>query len=330
MSKANTGSISDNTLAALVELRPRILLLGIGSLGCYLVANTQQQLAEKGNANASDSQIDYALFHHKAVLLQNKPKLHTFLLADNNAPLEGRLLANGENGDITTLQALLHQYDLVLLCGALGGKSGATLAEVGLLLSPSQVALAFVVTPFNFEGGARLKQASATLQQLEACCNGLLELPNDLLRKALGATTSLDQALDASNCFLTDILHKLLHIMAKPSLINLDMNDLLGLLQERGRIVINWQPLIFPQPLAPQLLTLLQHPLLATTATDTAKAAMLHVEVPEQFELADFEHLHSALQQHLPDNLIVLSGLRITTGLATPEVTLLLAGISPE
>lgn len=329
MSKANTGSNSDMSLAALVELRPRILLLGIGSLGCYLVAKTQQQLAEKDNANASDSQIDYALCHHKSVLLQDKPNLHTFLLADNNTPLAERLLANGENGDITALQALLYQYDLVLLCGALGGKSGATLAEIGLLLSPSQAALAFVVTPFNFEGGARLKQARATLQQLETSCNGLLELSNDLLRKALGAATTLDQALDASNGFLTAMLRQLLHVMAKPSLINLDMNDLLGLLQYRGRIAINWQPLDFTQQLAPQLLTLLQHPLLATAATDTAKAAMLHVEVPDKFELADFEHLHSALQEQLPDNLIMLSGLRITTGISSPEVTLLLTGISP-
>ncbi|MCB5226636.1 hypothetical protein JAO78_007375 [Alishewanella sp. 16-MA] len=328
MSKTNTGNDSENSLAALMELGPRILLLGIGSLGCYLVAKTQQQLVERDNG--IDSRIEYALCHHKAFLLQDKPDVHTFLLADNNAPLAERLLANGEEGNITALQALLFHYDLVLLCGALGGKSGATLAEIGLLLSPCQAALAFVVTPFNFEGGARLKQARATLQQLETCCNGLLELPNDLLRKALGATTTLDLALDASNGFLTAMLRQLLHIMAKPSLINLDMNDLLGLLRYRGRIAINWQPLDFSQPLAAQVLTLLQHPLLVITATDTAKTAMLHVEVPEHFELEAFEQLHSLLQQHLPDNLIMLSGLRITTGLATPEVTLLLTGISPE
>lgn len=329
MSKANTSSNNDNSLAALTELGPRILLLGIGSLGCYLVAKTQQQLAKKDQANASDSPIDYALCHHKAALLQEKPDLHTFLLADNRSPLAERLLLNGDEGNITALQTLLHQYDLVLLCGALGGKSGATLAEIGLLLNPSQAALAFVVTPFNFEGGARLKQTRTTLQQLATCCNGLLELPNDLLRKALGASTTLDQALDASNAFLTSMLLQLLHIMVKPSLINLDMNDLLGLLQYRGRIAINWQPLDFTQPLASQLLTLLQHPLLAKTATDTAKAAMLHVEVPENFELANFEFLHQTLQTHLPGNTLILSGLRITPNMQQAEVSILLTGIQP-
>lgn len=323
------------------SLSPRILILGVGSLGCYLVAQTQQQL---GTTDPAYAQISFALFHHKAALLNDKANTHTFLLAKNTypksasakpgIPLSENLASNGPDSDINALALLIQEHDLVLLCGALGGDSGEILAEISLLAKKTQKEplnqqslLAFVVSPFHFEGGARLKRARATVQQLETSCNGLLELPNDLLREALGAQTRLDQALDASNAFLEKMLKQLLHVMAKPSLINLDLHDLLALLQQPGRMAINWQQLNLDRPLPPQLTLLLKHPLLAKTATDTAQAAMLHLEVPEHFALEQFELLHQHLLAQLPDNTLMLSGLRITPDIKQAELTLLLTGI---
>lgn len=325
------------------SLLPRILILGVGSLGCYLVAKTQQQL---GAADPAYAQLSFALCHHKAALLQDKANTRTFLLSKrthtksdlvkSNIPLRHHLAGNGPDSDIDALAKLIQDHDLVLLCGALGGDSGEILAEISLLANKQQqeplnqqALLAFVVSPFNFEGGARQQRARATVQQLETSCNGLLELPNDLLREALGGQTRLEQALDASNAFLEKMLKQLLHIMAKPSLINLDLRDLLALLQQPGRIAINWQMLDLDQPLVSQLTLLLKHPLLAKTATDTAQAAMLHLEVPENFALEQFEFLHQHLQAQLPDNTLMLSGLRITPGIKQAELTLLLTGIQP-
>lgn len=318
---------------------PCILVLGVGSLGCYLVAKAQQQLGETGPAYA---QLSFALCHHKAALLQDKPNNHTFLLTPNTKSASTKetlaelLASNAPESNSEALAALIKAHDLVLLCGALGGVSGAILAEISLLANKQQAGvtsqtalLAFVVSPFSFEGGARAQQARATMQQLETSCNGLVELPNDLLRKALGGQTRLEEALDASNAFLEKMLKQLLHIMAKPSLINLDLHDLLALLQLPGRMAINWQQLELNQPLAPQLTLLLQHPLLAKTATDTAKAAMLHLEVPQHFALEQFEFLHQHLQTQLPDNTLMLSGLGITPDIKQAELTLLLTGIQP-
>lgn len=337
---------SRNNLQPESNLSPRILVLGVGSLGCYLVAKAQQQL---GAGDPAYAQLAFALCHHKAALLQDKANTHTFLLNKSAKPTStketlGELLAsNGLDSNSAALAALLKAHDFVLLCGALGGASGTVLAEISLLANkqPNKATaqatngslqtalLAFVVSPFSFEGGARAQQARATVQQLESSCNGLVELPNDLLRKALGAQTRLEDALDASNAFLAKMLKQLLHIMAKPSLINLDLRDLLALLQQPGRMAINWQQLDLHQPLAPQLTLLLQHPLLAKTATDRAKAAMLHLEVPEDFALEQFEFLHQHLQAQLPDNTLMLSGLRITPDIQQAELTLLLTGIQP-
>lgn len=90
-----------------MQLKSRILLLGVGSLGCYLVAKVQQQLTEALSDTDRDSQIYYALCHDKAVLLQDKTNLHTFLVAKNNAVLAERLLANGEEGNVIALQVLI-------------------------------------------------------------------------------------------------------------------------------------------------------------------------------------------------------------------------------
>lgn len=307
-----------DSLQKLAATHPRILVLGVGSLGCYLVAKAQ--LA------GLPAQVEFALLHQKQALLLGKPSVHTFLLQGAEADLCSQLSSD----DYDRLQTLLLDMDLVILCSALGGHSGEILVELASLMQFQQSVLAFVVTPFHFEGGARQQRALATLQQLENHCSSVLELPNDVLRKAVGGKTALHIALDASNVFLHQLLSQLLNILAEPSLINLDVSDFKHVLKHPGRMVVGWLAMDFARPLGPQLEQLLQQPLLAQFPLQTARAGMVHLEVSADFEMGAFYDLHAALQQRLPQNGLLLSGLRIHPQQAQPRITLCLTGVNKE
>ena len=289
-----------------------VLLLGVGSLGCYLVAKTQQ--AEL------PVPVRYALMHHKAALLQNRADTLCFHLNETSGPLQQRLT---EEDYLAVQQAIAHA-DVVVLCAALGGASGALLAELAEL--KAQDTLAFVITPFSFEGGARLKQAKATLQQLENQCSSILELPNDLLRQALGGHTALHQALDASNVFLHQALQQLLGLMIEPGLIHLDIIHFKTMLSHRGRMLIGWHQLDPNQPLSPQVASLLQQPLLAQANVKTAKAAMLYVQAPDNLATDTYCQLHTELQRLLPNIDLMLTGVQLHTD-SNLQITLCLTGI---
>ena len=302
-----------DSLDDLANSRVSILLLGVGSLGCYLVAKTQQ--AEL------PAPVHYGLMHRKAALLQNKADMHCFMLQEAQGPLKQRL----SDEDYQAVQDAILQADVVVLCAALGGASGNVLAELAQLKSHDT--MAFVVTPFSFEGGARLQQAKATMQQLETRCSAILELPNDLLRKALGGKTALHQALDASNVFLHQLLHQLLGVLVEPGLINLDVSDFKYLLSHQGRMLIGWHELDPKQPLSPQLAKLLQQPLLADADVSSAKAALVYLQAPDNLDTDTYHQVHAELQRHLPNINLTLSGVRICSR-ASLQITLCLTGIS--
>ncbi|MEN3158874.1 hypothetical protein ABC502_10870 [Alkalimonas sp. NCh-2] len=82
-SNINQKSTAQDAQQAQAGSAASVLLLGVGSLGCYLVAKTQQ--AEL------PVPVCYALMHHKAALLQNRADTLCFQLNETSGPLPQRL-----------------------------------------------------------------------------------------------------------------------------------------------------------------------------------------------------------------------------------------------
>ncbi len=308
------------TTAATTEvLNPRILIIGTGSLGCYLAGRV-------GQLGVPDT-VSLALLHHKAELLANTRYANTFLLnksADKSQPL----LAEPQHN---ALLELIRAADLVFICTALGGDSGAIASELALWVKQAEKpGIGFCITPFQFEGEPRLRKSRAALQQLETRCNGLLVLANDSLRQALGKHALLEDALNASNVFLHQLLTRLLTVLTEPGLINIDLNDFLAIIGEQGRMVAGFTELLPQQALEPQLAALLNQPLLQQAALNSAKGALLHLLINEDFTTTQLHDITSLLCQQLPLLPVMITGVSVQQNQPNPVLTLFLTGLVNE
>lgn len=145
----------------------------------------------------------------------------------------GRLAASE---DQDALRALVANHDLLILVASLGGGTGTGAApvlaqaarEAGLLT------LAYVTTPFTFEGMRRQEQAQEGLASLKRCADAVVCLPNQRLHSMLPPGTPLVEAYAFVDRMMSTGIQGLWTLLARDNMMNLDFSDLQTLVENSG------------------------------------------------------------------------------------------------
>ena len=145
----------------------------------------------------------------------------------------GRLAANE---DVDALRSLLSGYDLLLLVASLGGGTGTGAAPVlaQMARDAGLLTLAFVTTPFAFEGVRRQEQAQEGLAELKQVADAVVCLPNQRLHAMLSPGTPLVDAFAFVDRMVSAGLRSLWTLLARDNMLNLDFSDLQSLVENSG------------------------------------------------------------------------------------------------
>lgn len=180
--------------------------------------------------------------------------INTDLQALNSSPVEEKLLigssitrglgAGGDpeigieaaESDREKIAEVVKGCDLIFLIAGMGGGTGSGAAPIVAEVASEQGALviAFVTTPFSFEGARRAKQAEEGLLELRGSCDAVIPLPNDLLlQEAAEGETALDSFARADD-WIGRAVKSVWAMLFRTGLINLDFATLRQAFQTRG------------------------------------------------------------------------------------------------
>lgn len=180
--------------------------------------------------------------------------INTDLQTLNNSPVEEKVLigstvtrglgAGGDpeigvaaaEADREKIAAVVAGCDLVFLIAGMGGGTGSGAAPIVADVATEEGALviAFVTTPFSFEGSRRAKQAEAGLLELRGACDAVIPLPNDLLlQEAAEGETALESFARADD-WIGRAVRSVWAMLFRTGLINLDFATLRQAFQTRG------------------------------------------------------------------------------------------------
>ena len=145
----------------------------------------------------------------------------------------GRLAANE---DLDALRSLVAGHDLLILVASLGGgtATGAVPVLARLAREEGLLVLAFVTTPFAFEGARRQEQAQEGLAALKQCADAVICLPNQRLHAMLPPDTSLPDAFAFVDRMMSAGIQGLWTLLARKNMLNLDFSDLQSLVENSG------------------------------------------------------------------------------------------------
>jgi cell division protein FtsZ len=100
--------------------------------------------------------------------------------------------------------------------------------------------IAFVTTPFEFEGRQRMRNALVGLDEIRELANCLVVIPNDKLYNMITEDTSFVDAFKKVDLLLLEAVSSLTRLILDPGMINLDFADVRSVMSIGGQALLTF------------------------------------------------------------------------------------------
>ncbi len=221
---------------AIEELRPRIVVIGVGGAGGNAIANMIQAQIEG---------VDFVVANTDAQALNNSiaetriqlgPDI-TQGLGAGARPEVGRAAAEETLPDI---ERLLDGVHMVFIAAGMGGGTGTGAAPIIAQAARAKgvLTVGVVSKPFMFEGTRRMRSADAGIEELQKHVDTLIVIPNQNLFLVAKAETTFKEAFSLADEVLQQGVRSITDLMIMPGLINLDFADVRSVMGEMGKAMM--------------------------------------------------------------------------------------------
>ena len=220
----------------LKELKPRILVLGVGGAG----GNAINAMIESGmegvefvavNTDAQDLKMSKA--HAKIQIGMNLTK---GLGAGAKHDI-GQAAADESMNEITSY---MQGANMVFITSGMGGGTGTGASHVIARAARELNILTVGVTtlPFSYEGPKRMRRAVEGLEEFKKHLDTVIVVPNQNLFKIASETTTFEESFSLSNNVLKHGVQSVTDLMVRPGMINLDFADVETVMSSMGKAMM--------------------------------------------------------------------------------------------
>ena len=220
----------------LKELKPRILVLGVGGAG----GNAINAMIDSGmegvefvavNTDAQDLKMSKA--HAKIQIGMNLTK---GLGAGAKHDI-GQAAADESMNEITSY---MQGANMVFITSGMGGGTGTGASHVIARAARELNILTVGVTtlPFSYEGPKRMRRAVEGLEEFKKHLDTVIVVPNQNLFKIASETTTFEESFNLSNNVLKHGVQSVTDLMVRPGMINLDFADVETVMSAMGKAMM--------------------------------------------------------------------------------------------
>ncbi len=218
------------------ELKPRILVLGVGGAG----GNAINAMIDSGmegvefvavNTDAQDLKMSKA--HAKIQIGMNLTK---GLGAGAKHDI-GQAAADESLNEITSY---MQGANMVFITSGMGGGTGTGASHVIARAARESNILTVGVTtlPFSYEGPKRMRRAIEGLEEFKKHLDTVIVVPNQNLFKIASETTTFEESFNLSNNVLKHGVQSVTDLMVRPGMINLDFADVETVMSSMGKAMM--------------------------------------------------------------------------------------------
>ena len=226
----NIGPASDD------DLRPKIMVVGVGGAGGNAIANMMEAKIEG---------VDFIVANTDAQALSTSPSEKRIQLGPDITgglgagarPEVGKAAAEETVQDI---EDALDGVNMVFIAAGMGGGTGTGAAPVIAEAARKRgvLTVGVVTKPFLFEGTRRMRAAEAGIDELQKHVDTLIVIPNQNLFLVAKAETTFKEAFELADEVLQQGVRSITDLMVMPGLINLDFADVRSVMSEMGKAMM--------------------------------------------------------------------------------------------
>ncbi|WP_339749141.1 cell division protein FtsZ [uncultured Maricaulis sp.] len=224
------------SLPETTELRPRIVVFGVGGAGGNAVNNMIEAKLEGVDFVVANTDAQ-ALARSQAEKRIQMGAAITEGLGAGARPEVGEQSAEDSIEDIREHLAGAH---MVFITAGMGGGTGTGAAPVVARAAREMgiLTVGVITKPFHFEGTRRMKLAEAGIGQLQDHVDTLIVIPNQNLFRIATEKTTFSEAFSMADQVLHSGVRGITDLMVMPGLINLDFADVRSVMNEMGKAMM--------------------------------------------------------------------------------------------
>jgi len=220
----------------LKELKPRILVMGIGGAG----GNAINAMIDDGmqgvefvavNTDAQDLKVNKA-----DAKIQIGMNLTKGLGAGAKHDI-GQAAADESLNEIVTY---LQGANMVFITAGMGGGTGTGASHVIARAAKELniLTIGVITLPFSYEGAKRMRRANEGWEKLKKHLDASIVVPNQNLFKIANEATTFEKSFSLSNDVLKHGIRSVTDLMVRPGLINLDFADVETVMTSMGKAMM--------------------------------------------------------------------------------------------
>ena len=218
------------------DLRPKIMVIGVGGAGGNAIANMIAAQIEGVDFIVANTDAQALGSSAADKRIQLGPDI-TGGLGAGARPEVGKAAAEET---VAELEDALEGVNMCFIAAGMGGGTGTGAAPVIAEAARRKgvLTVGVVTKPFLFEGTRRMRAAEAGIEELQRHVDTLIVIPNQNLFLVAKAETTFKEAFGLADEVLQQGVRSITDLMVMPGLINLDFADVRSVMQEMGKAMM--------------------------------------------------------------------------------------------
>ena len=312
-----------------VELKPRIVVIGVGGAG----------------GNAVNNMIGAGLDGVEFIVANTDAQALALSRADRKVQLGGGITQGlgagmrpeiGEQSAEESLDEILEHLDgahMLFVAAGMGGGTGTGAAPVIARAARERgiLTVGIVTKPFQFEGSRRMKLAEQGIENLYSAVDTMITIPNQNLFRVATEQTTMSDAFSMADEVLHSGVRGVTDLMVVPGLINLDFNDVRTVMDEMGKAMMGTGEATGERRAIEAAEAAINNPLLDDVSLKGAKGVLINITGGRDLTLYEVDEAASLIRGQVDEDANIIVGSALDNDLdGIVRVSVVATGVDTE
>ena len=220
----------------LKELKPRILVLGVGGAG----GNAINAMIDSGMEGVEFVAVNTDAQDLKMSKADAKIQIGMNLTKGLGAGAKHDIGQAAADESMNEITSYIQGANMVFITSGMGGGTGTGASHVIARAARELNILTVGVTtlPFSYEGPKRMRRAIEGLEEFKKHLDTVIVVPNQNLFKIASESTTFEESFNLSNNVLKHGVQSVTDLMVRPGMINLDFADVETVMSAMGKAMM--------------------------------------------------------------------------------------------
>ena len=288
------------------ELKPRILVLGVGGAG----GNAINEMIDSGVEGVEFVAVNTDAQDLKASRAKQKVQIGLNLTKGLGAGAKIEIGQAAADESLNEIIDLLKGANMVFITAGMGGGTGTGAAHVIARAAKELniLTVGVVTLPFLYEGPSRMRRAQHGLEELRKHVDTIIVIPNQNLFKIASEQTTFEESFELSNNVLLHGVQSITDLMVRPGLINLDFADVETVMSAMGKAMMGTGEAEGEGRAAKATELALNNPLIDDYSLRGAKGLLINITGGEDLTLFEVDEIVNKIRSEVDTEAEIING----------------------